>query len=334
MAVCAWLDGYARRCSGQNLHRVLPHAHHVTEALERLLVVLRRYVYPNTSWNRELTTAVFLTCFALACSGTLLFQCTPIAASWSIRVRIMPNTRCFPNRTYSFIGLFNSIINIITDLLFAILPIPVILKLQVNKRTKITLIVVLSLGFIACVAGIIKAHLQVTAIETPDSAFENKFQIWYMLELCLGILAASLPTLKPLFAAVLDGTRSRIGTHSRSRGTAGAQANPSHSSRLRPACGPTSFPDPADGVDLHHYRTGNGAPGTTRVETSSVAASSDLDTRKSPYDARVTGRMTLEDNEQWESFKPTRSGSQERLHHPRSGIFKTVELSHSREVAR
>jgi hypothetical protein len=246
----------------------------------------------------------------------------------------LPGTRCFSNRTYSFIGLFNSIINIITDLLFAILPIPVILKLQVNKRTKISLIVVLSLGFIACIAGIIKAHLQVTVIETPDSAFENKFQIWYMLELCLGVLAASLPTLKPLFAAVLDGTRSRIGTHSRSRGTAGAQAGPSYNSRVRPVCGPTPFPDPTEGVDLGHYSNGSGATGATLAETTSVAASSDLDASKSPYDVRVTGGMTMEDSDQWESFEPTRCGSQERLHHPRSGIFKKVELSHSSEAAR
>jgi hypothetical protein len=243
----------------------------------------------------------------------------------------LPGTRCFSNRTYSFIGLFNSIINIITDLLFAILPIPVILKLQVNKRTKLSLIVVLSLGFIACIAGIIKAHLQVTFIETPDSAFENKFQIWYMLELCLGILAASLPTLKPLFAAVLDGTRSRIGTHSRSRGTAGAHAAPSHSSRV---CGPTPFPDPTEGVDLDHYSKVNVAMGTTLVETSSVAASSDFDRSKSHYDVRVSGGMTMEDSDQWESLEPTRSGSQERLHYPRSGIFKRVELSHRSEAAR
>lgn len=250
-----------------------------------------------------------------------------------MRVRIQPGTRCFSNRTYSFIGLFNSIINIITDILFAVLPIPVILKLQVNKRSKITLIVVLSLGFIACIAGIIKARLQVTAIQTPDSAFENSFQVWNMLELCLGILAASLPTLKPLFAAVLDGTRSRLGTHSRSR-TAGMYGGPSHGSRLRPACGPNSFPDPMDGVDLGQYKKESGGAGTTLAETSSVAASSDADAAKPPYDVRVTVGVAMEDGEQWESPEHARSGSQERLHHPRSGIFKRVEMSRTTEAMR
>lgn len=238
-----------------------------------------------------------------------------------------PGTRCFSDRTYSFIGLWNSIVNIITDILFAILPIPVILKLQVNKRTKITLIVVLSLGFIACIAGILKARLQLAVYGTPDPGFENSFSIWYMLELCLGILAASLPTLKPLFAAVLDGTRSR------SRGTAERYAGSGKNSRGRPNGGPTPFPDPTNDVDLAHYKKGSGATGTTLAEMSSATASSDADAGNSPYDVRVTGGMKMEDSEQWDSREPARCGSQERLHHPASGIFKKVELSRTSEVA-
>ena len=284
--------------------------------------------------DTKLTTAGFLLCFAFACSGTLFFQCTPITASWSFRVRISPNTRCFSNHTYSFIGLWNSVVNIITDIVFAILPIPVILKLQVNRRTKLTLIAVLSLGFIACAAGIVKAHLQVTAIETPDSAFENSFQIWYMLELCLGILAASLPTLKPLFAAVLDGTRSRRGTRSRSRTTAGVPTYTGHNSRLSPLCGPNTFPDPTDGIHLGHYKKGSGSTSTTLVQATSVAGSADVDAGKAPYDVHVTGGMTVDEGDRWDSIEPVRCGSQDRLHHPRSGIFKKVELSHTTEIVK
>jgi hypothetical protein len=249
-------------------------------------------------------------------------------------VRISPNTRCFPYKTYAFIGLWNSVVNILTDIVFAILPIPVILKLQVNMRTKTTLIAVLSLGFVACVAGIVKAHLQLTAIQTPDSAFKNSFQVWYMLELCLGILAASLPTLKPLFAAVLDSTRSRLRTHSRSRTTAGAHTGPSHSSRLNPLCGPNTFPDPEDGITLGHYKKGSGSTSTSLVQATSMTGSTDMDASKPPSNVRVTGGMQARDRDQWGSVEPARCGSQDRLHHPRSGIFKKVELSRTSEVVR
>lgn len=256
-------------------------------------------------------------CFALACSATLIFQCTPVAASWDIRVRLQPSTRCFPNRTYSFIGLFNSIVNIITDIAFAVLPIPVVLKLQVNRRTKITLTLVLSLGFIACIAGIVKARLQVTAIQTPDSAFHNSFQIWYMLELCLGILAASLPTLKPLFAALLDGTRSRIGTHSHSRRQGGGyNLGPSHNSRARAVrAGPNSFPEPS-----HCKKESR----TKLTDAASMACSSDIEVGKFPYDVSVTRGSIGQDTDAWDALASASTGQ---------GILKRVELSRTSEIA-
>lgn len=279
----------------------------------------------------RLTSVGFLTCFALACSSTLIFQCTPIAAAWDFRLRISPGSHCFPTRTYTFVGLWNSIINIITDILFAVIPIPVVLKLKVNKRTKVTLIAVLSLGFVACVAGIIKAHLQVSAISTPDAAFENSFQIWYMLELCLGILAASLPTLKPLFAAALDGTRSRLNTRSRSRTTVAVLT---HASRLGALIGPNTFPEPADPIHLGHYKKGSGSTSTTLVHRASETDVADMGAGKAPYNVRVTGGTALEDGEQWGSGEPARCGSQDRLHYPKPSIFKKVELSYSTEVVR
>lgn len=306
---------------------------------------------PFSHETSTLTATGVLICFALACTGTLLFQCTPVAASWSVAERMKPGARCFPPRIYSFIGLWNSVVNIATDVLFAVLPIPVILKLQVNKRTKASLIMVLSLGFTACVAGVLKARLQVKLFDMPDQAFENWFNIWYMLELCFGILAASLPTLKPLFAAVLDGTRSRLGSRSRSRNTSGR----AHAgfSRVQP-CGPTPFPDPTNDVDLRHFKTGSGGSGmgsnstgmisgTGRESrglggatlTESVSVSSDADKSKTTYDVRVVGGPgTDEDRDQWDSLAVPHDGSEERLHHPASGIFKRVDMTRTSEVAR
>jgi hypothetical protein len=314
-------------------------------------------LHPRSAIISKLTHTVFLTCFGLACAGTLLFQCTPIAASWSVAERTKPGAHCFPPRTYSFIGLFNSVINITTDVLFALLPIPVILKLQVNKRTKASLIVVLSLGFTACVAGVLKARLQVKLFAMPDSGFENWFNIWYMLELCFGILAASLPTLKPLFAAVLDGTRSALGSRTRSRNASGR----AHAgfSRVQP-CGPTPFPDPTHDIDLRHFKTSGGGGGSglgrskstglgsgngresrtlggTTLTESISASSADGDKNNTTYDVRVVGGPGAddEDREQWDSLGGVpNSGSEERLHHPASGIFKRVDMTRTSEVAR
>lgn len=152
-----------------------------------------------------------MTCFALACAGTLIFSCIPIAASWNLALAAKPSTKCFTPHTFSSIGLFNSIVNIATDFLFALLPIPIIWHLQINLRTKITLAMILSLGFVACAAGIVKAHLQTTFLANEDRYWDDGFMVWNMIELCLGIMAGSLPALKPLFKAFLQGTRTALG---------------------------------------------------------------------------------------------------------------------------
>lgn len=59
-------------------------------------------------------------------------------------------------------------INIATDLLFAILPIPMIWKLQLNTRTKIGLASVLSLGFFAAATAIYKTPMQYNFFDEPD----------------------------------------------------------------------------------------------------------------------------------------------------------------------
>lgn len=109
----------------------------------------------------------------ITCAGTLIWQCVPVNGAWDAAVRADPNTTCWSNSTFAAIGLFNSCVNCITDFLFAILPIPIIIKLQVNLRTKITLAVVLSFGYFACAAGIVKAIKQHGFFAETDPFWHN-----------------------------------------------------------------------------------------------------------------------------------------------------------------
>lgn len=76
--------------------------------------------------------------------------------------------KCFSMNTFRNIGMFNSIVNILTDFLFASLPVPLIWELQVNLRTKLTLASILSLGFFASAAAIVKCVKQWNVLEDPD----------------------------------------------------------------------------------------------------------------------------------------------------------------------
>ena len=146
-----------------------------------LMRLASKRIWKNLLWG----IIAFLVCFALACAGTLIFACIPVSASWDFALRANPSTKCLSVATFSGIGLMNSIVNIATDFLFALLPIPIIVHLHVNTRTKISLACILGLGFIACAAGIVKARLQGTFLQSRDRLWHDSFNMWAMLELCL-----------------------------------------------------------------------------------------------------------------------------------------------------
>ncbi|KAG9234501.1 hypothetical protein BJ875DRAFT_484127 [Amylocarpus encephaloides] len=163
---------------------------------------------------------VFIVVFTLACVGTIIFQCLPIDAAWDFTLRLNPATRCYQLQVFRGIGLFNGAINIFTDFLFATLPIPIVIPLDLNIRAKISLISILSLGYFACAASIVKEYLLSTFFDNTDSFFNNAFNIWNFIELNVGILAASLPALRPLFANLLEtatSLKSRTSVHRKRR---------------------------------------------------------------------------------------------------------------------
>jgi hypothetical protein len=82
----------------------------------------------------------------------------------------------FINDVMVFQSLTSTAINIATDLLFAILPIPLVWGLQLNTRTKIGLVCILSLGFFAAATAIYKTPMQYRFFEERD--FTGK-GAWY-----------------------------------------------------------------------------------------------------------------------------------------------------------
>ncbi|PYH92410.1 hypothetical protein BO71DRAFT_400571 [Aspergillus ellipticus CBS 707.79] len=170
-----------------------------------LAVFLRRFSH-NILSKALIGAIIFLVAFTIACGFTLIFQCVPVAAAWDNNLRV--HARCFDVATYTAIGLWNSITNLVTDVIFATLPVPLFIGIQVNRRTKISLIGVLSLGYLVCVAGIVKIIAQVRVLKEENVYRHDTFMIWNCVELNVAILAACLPSLKPLLKSFLDTTRS------------------------------------------------------------------------------------------------------------------------------
>lgn len=266
--------------------------------------------------------------------GTLIFSCVPIDASWNMSIRQKKSTHCFSNNTFAAIGLLNSSINCTTDFLFAIIPIPIIYKLQINRRTKITLGAILSLGYVACAAGIVKAVKQSQYFGEKDPLWHDDFNVWNMIELCIGIVAASLPALRPLFAKVLDKTKSvlttrtwhgtKAATHSRTRPETSYRQQVSRDGFVM-----------SDNIKLRDWKDVDISDDTNTDH--SMMKSPFEDRRNSSHDDRppsqkqqrytvcVTAGQDPGDDGSWEDIEPVRSNSEE-ARYPVAGIAKTTDM--------
>jgi hypothetical protein len=255
----------------------------------------------------------------LACCGTLIFQCTPINAAWDHSVKMKPTTTCFSNDTFSDLGLWNSVTNCVTDALFALLPIPIILRLQVNFRTKVMLAAILSLGYTACAAGIVKAITQYTFFKKKDPFWHNSFSVWNMIELCVGITAASLPALKPLVSHGLSVTRSLLGKSSRMKRSQSRFYGRSSDVHEQDREGQDIVLE--DRKSAMHTDT---LHGSTLVDSESYRKDS---VPRTGRPSTAAGSLTLSEVESREDFSFARSQSDERLHSPGRDPWQREALS-------
>ena len=87
----------------------------------------------------------FLIITNLALTLLWIFQCNPIAGSWN---KMTPAT-CFTDEQLLEIIISQSIISIISDFALAIFPIELLRKVQIERRTKIGLCILMSLGLMS-----------------------------------------------------------------------------------------------------------------------------------------------------------------------------------------
>ncbi|KAH8170403.1 hypothetical protein LIA77_09184 [Sarocladium implicatum] len=123
-----------------------------------------------------------------------IWSCVPIEAFWD---PVNHPGRCIDNQTQWF---SNAALNILTDLIVFILPLPVIGKLNLAKGQKYSLLGIFCLGFFTCALSV--ARIRFLKL-TEDMTWTNvEAAIWSIAELASGILCSSLLTLRPLFVTV------------------------------------------------------------------------------------------------------------------------------------
>jgi len=123
----------------------------------------------------------------------------------------------------------HSTMSAVTDWVFGILPIFFVWKMQMNPRTKLSVILILSLGFFASTATIVRIFYIKQLVSTQDYSWQGiNLAKWSMVEPAIAITAMNFATLRPMFSSFLHFASKRFDNDVESINT-----RPSAESRVR-----------------------------------------------------------------------------------------------------
>ncbi|KAK4141769.1 uncharacterized protein C8A04DRAFT_38813 [Dichotomopilus funicola] len=194
--------------------------------------LLRLTPSPRFRWI-VIGTMIFTVLSATGNFLTVFFQCRPLALIWDSSVE----GTCIPPSNLKFAAFFNSSVAVLTDVLFALLPIPILWNVQMNWKVKAAVATILSVGIFAAVAAIVKITYLGAYGQHGDFLWDSAdITIWTTVEINVAIIAASVPCLKPLFKSLFDGSSARYrfgGSSNKYAGGAAKSGSGSHGSGLK-----------------------------------------------------------------------------------------------------
>jgi hypothetical protein len=182
------------------------------------LMLLR--IEQASTWRRFLW-AMIIVQIVVAVFNTLgiFLQCIPFEKSWDL-LGVVPGS-CWSKRAQSISTIVVSTINIITDFVFAGLPIGFLRKVQRPIRERLVVGILMGLGVFAGVASIIKITAASQFGRTGDTINESvMIGMWSVIEEQIGLIAISVPCLRSPVQRVLHtfgDLRTRIRHYGKSR---------------------------------------------------------------------------------------------------------------------
>ncbi|GJC91417.1 integral membrane protein [Colletotrichum higginsianum] len=173
--------------------------YNIATTVVKLSILLQYRRIFSSDWMQRLTTwgLAFMSAWTIMLCFLLPLMCVPVAAFWDESVE----GRCIDLLTswYVMAG-----VNLVADFVMFSMPIPVINSLQLPRRQKRMLFFVFGLGFLTCIISVYRLQTLRVAAHTEDPYWDNvDAATWSFLEVTIGILAACLPTLRPIFVTLL-----------------------------------------------------------------------------------------------------------------------------------
>lgn len=135
--------------------------------------------------------------------------CLAFLVVWGVSQQLFTAFACHPGkfifphweRCINSLAVFttNAVMNMVTDFIVFLIPIQPVLQLRINRKRKMHLLAVFCLGLIACTISVVRLTELLRIYSRPDLTWEmSKTSYLSTIEISIGILCASVPTLRPL----------------------------------------------------------------------------------------------------------------------------------------
>ncbi|KAI4221799.1 MAG: hypothetical protein L6R36_006633 [Xanthoria steineri] len=193
-----WLNGYVTMLAVDGYLYVVA----ITLAKASLLLFLYRIFHVDRRFRiAAWVVGGMLGIWATVTVFLAIFACRPVKASWNLKLRMDPKTKCEP-KSWDVENIYG-FCNIITDFALIIMPLPLVWRMQMDRKKKIGVALVFASGvFIFGVAIARQYHLYNPSGHGDPSRSIVETKIWMALEVNLAIIIACLPALTPLFKRV------------------------------------------------------------------------------------------------------------------------------------
>ncbi|KAH6644708.1 hypothetical protein C7974DRAFT_26543 [Boeremia exigua] len=144
--------------------------------------------------------------------------------------------KCLPSALILATGYIYGVINVIADWTFVLIPIAILLDSDIDRRSKISVSIVMGLGAIGSVSSILRmVYLKGLLFTRSPVLHPNavKATIWATAEPGTGIIAASIAVLRPLIRKIASDTQERVSSYKDRKASFPGSSHTSKSSRPR-----------------------------------------------------------------------------------------------------
>ncbi|KAF3011200.1 hypothetical protein E8E13_011607 [Curvularia kusanoi] len=145
--------------------------------------------------------AVLQVVFAMITVILAFSQCTPTRKLWE---KTTPGT-CWSPNVLNYFSYWLCAYTTLTDFVLAVVPAAAFWKLQMKRSTKIGLCILMSMTMLSAIVTIIKGSYLHLFTDTADPLYNPvPLVLWGLVEQNIVIMAACVPTMRPLFHRTWD----------------------------------------------------------------------------------------------------------------------------------